>query len=1014
MSVSKIGRHRSFRAVLAALPFALATFGAAHAINPDLRLPDYNHASWTTRDGAPAEVTVMAQTPDGWLWLGTSTGLFRFDGVRFERYEFPIRGEVAKRRIANMRAHGNGDLWISYSVGGVSVLHKDGRIDDIVPLDSPIGPIMTFAIVDDGSAWIATANGLYHYAHQQLRKIGPEQGLPQDTARGVLIDQYGQLWSLFSDGVYLRDQASGKFRLVLAQHNQGSLIQSPDGRIWIADADQVYPVAVDKTQPASARTALPRPARFNSAESRYLAQFDRDGNLWTRSCPEGLCIVARAGERQGGAYFPSREASDKRSPQLTLSSPSANAVLEDQEGNVWIATQGGLDRFRENRLVPVRLPPVSGHFSMAGDTEGGVWLSDMVNQMTWRLSAGGEPQRSSTFYQAMTNDRDGALLMVRTRDIERRFHGQVTYIPLPPARDGKVMDLDVAGLQDDGKVLWTTSQQTGLMGYIDGRWQPRSAFSLPPRIFIAGAGRKPGVRWQATGDATVVLNDNGKLTTYDAKDIGLATMVAVNDDVLIGGDLGLAIFNGHGFRKIKAARPEDLTNISGMAVSADGDRWFNGGHGVVHVRRDDWRAAAANPDVALQYELLGALDGYIGQAMLETRLPSVYMGRDGQIWFLTSAGVLRLSPGQIRRNAIAPVPQVMQLDAGGTSYAAVPGQHLPPGAQNFSIQFTAPGLGKPEAMRFQYQLSGINEEWQEAGARRTAYYTNVAPGSYTFRVRAINEDGVPGVSDAVLEFTIEPRFVQTIWFKALCAIAAAALLYLLYQYRMRVATRRVADQLTVRMAERERIARTLHDTFLQSVQALILRLDIVSHSLPEEARQKLMPILDQANDTIVEGRDQVYELRTGRVDDVETAIEEAGQFLQQEHPATAFGSAMAGPRRKLRDTIAEEACEIAREALRNAFQHANARHVEARVIYEKDAFRLQISDDGVGIAPDAAGKQKHYGLVGMRERATRAGGTLELVANPGGGLRVTLTVPARAAYLDTPRRGLDRFRFTQR
>jgi signal transduction histidine kinase len=275
----------------------------------------------------------------------------------------------------------------------------------------------------------------------------------------------------------------------------------------------------------------------------------------------------------------------------------------------------------------------------------------------------------------------------------------------------------------------------------------------------------------------------------------------------------------------------------------------------------------------------------------------------------------------------------------------------------------------------------------------------VAPGSYSFRVRAFNEDGVMSTREARFNFEIEPRFVQTIWFKALCGVALAALLYLLYLYRLRIATKRVAARMTVRMAERERIARTLHDTFLQSVQALILRLDVVSAGLPEEARNKLAPILDQANDTIVEGRDQVYELRTGRVDNVESAAEEAGRQLRAEHPSTTFGFAVGGARRKLRDTVAEEACEIAREALRNAFHHADAQHVEAHVIYEPEHFTLQISDDGKGMAPDAESKQKHYGLTGMRERAVRAGGKLDIGPAPGGGVRVSFTVPSRTAYV---------------
>jgi signal transduction histidine kinase/ligand-binding sensor domain-containing protein len=997
MTVSTLGRRAL--AAWAALTIALGISGPAQALNPDIRLNDYNHAAWATRDGAPGEITSMAQTPDGWLWLGTTTGLYRFDGVRFDRYEPPNKGEVAKRRIGELRASAAGDLWISYSVGGLSVLHKNGQIDDIEPLDGRVGNVLTLAIEDDGSAWIAGGRGFFRYAHGQMQKLTPEQGLPQLDVYSVLMDQYQQVWALYADGVYRLNRSSGKFALVYATPNRdvSALVQSPDGRLWISSARQMLALPQEKTLPSGQPRILPRPALFNSLESRVGAQFDRDGNLWSRNCPETLCVVARA-DQHNGPLIVSSAATDKLAAPLRLTSPTTHGILEDMEGNIWVATQTGLDRFRENSLIPVRLPVSSGAFSMASDTEGVVWLSDVYTKITWRLTANQPPQRSPEFYRMVAQDRQGGLLLAKRDRIERRYRGQTTIIPLPPGRDGKV-DHDVMGLVDDGKVLWLASPQIGLNGLLDDQWRSRSAFSLPDRIFLGVAGRKPGERWQATGDGTIVFNDNGKLTTYDAHQIGLATMISVNDDVVAGGDKGLAIFTGEGFRKLKAARPEALTNISGMAVSADGDRWFNGSQGVIHVRRADWQTAMTQAGALLKYELLGALEGYSGQAMLDTRLPSVHADKAGNLWFMTSAGVLRLSLSELRHNRIAPLPTVQSVDAGDTSYPAAEGLRLPPGAQNFSIQFTAPGLGKPEAMRFQYQLSGVNDDWQEAGNRRIAYYTNVAPGSYSFRVRAFNDDGLVNAEDARFDFEIEPKFVQTIWFKALCVLAVAGALYLLYLYRLRIATQRVAARMSVRMAERERIARTLHDTFLQSVQALILRLDVVSHGLPEDARDKLAPILDQANDTIEEGRDQVHELRTGRVDDVESAAEEAGRQLHAEHPATTFGIAVVGPRRKLQDTVAEEACEIAREALRNAFHHAHAKHVEARIIYERERFLLQISDDGIGLAADAAPKARHYGLTGMQERATRAGGKLEITSTPhGGGVRITFKVAERAAY----------------
>ena len=759
--------YRRWLLAFAAALAAQLLCGRAFALNPEIRLRDYHHAAWRPKDGAPSEIKAMAQTPDGWLWLGSSSGLYRFDGVRFERYTMPAGSEIAKLRVAMLRAAPNGDLWMSFSVGGLSVLRKNGSLESPVPLDSPLRTIYTVLPERNGNTWISAATGLYLYSGGQLRKQGAEQGLPEGENFSVLLDQYGQLWTLMADGLYRLDRASGRFTLVHAQRNQGYLPQSPDGRLWLVSDSKLTPVPQKATLPPGQQRVLPRTNESGLSDSREYGQFDRDGNLWTRNCPELLCVVAGAGHRADGPLAITGAAVDRADQSLQMTSRATNAILEDMEGNVWVATQTGLDRFRENSLIPVRLPQASGNFSMGGDSEGNVWLSDLGNASTWRLRPGAEPERSPQYYRIIANARDGALLLGGLRYIERRHHGQVSRIALPPALDGKVTDIYLAGMIDDGKVLWAASSQTGLIGYLDGRWQPRSAFSLPARIFTGTAGHLPGERWHATGDGTAVFNDNGKLTTYDASAIGLAAMIYARDDVLIGGDQGLAVFTGKGFRKLKAQPAEVLHNISGVAVSADGDRWLNGAQGVVHVRRAAWQAALANPDAALDYELLGQLDGYEGQAMLDNRLHSVYTDPSGQIWFMTTSAVLRLAPGQIRRNAIVPTPHILGLDIGDQRHPATPGLRLAPGAQNFSIRFTAPGLRKPEAMRFQYQLSGVNDEWQDAENRGIAYYTNVAPGSYTFRVRAFNEDGVMSTEEARLDFEIEPRFVQTHWFNGL-------------------------------------------------------------------------------------------------------------------------------------------------------------------------------------------------------------------------------------------------------
>ncbi|GGC66174.1 histidine kinase [Undibacterium terreum] len=976
--------------------------GYASALNPTIRLEDYNHTKWTTRDGAPAAITSMAQTTDGWLWLGTPNGLYRFDGLRFERFKPPGGGDIQIPRIYGLIAQPNGDLYISYMVGSLSVLHKNGVIEHFPAFTPEMGGVRTVVVDKDGSLWVTTPTGLYRYFQGRLQRFGEKEGFSEPPAINVLIDQYDQLWASSDKGLYLLNRSSGKFEKIAMENTAGSLIQSPDGRIWVAGKDRVQLVP---NPAATSGPSRPRPADFNQRESRYGGQFDRDGNLWASLCPRGICLLAGAGHTQETQLIPSRQATDKFDQPWQMTALVAIVVLEDREGNIWIATQRGLERLRENKIVSAKLPE-NKDFSMARDGSGQVWAVDRLAETAWQLFPNAPPlldPLKSQPYQFVAHDRDGALLLAGKREIERRYKGEIQKIPYPPGRDGKPVDMDVAGIMDDGKVLWMATRQTGLIGLVEGKWLPRAKFNLPPRIFLS-VRAAAGQLWLACADGSINFYDNDKLTRYDGSHIGLATGIFVGPKLLVASDKGLAVLEGTVFRPLKVAEPDVLSNISGMAVTEDGDHWFNGGKGIIHVRRDDWQAVMDNPEASLRYELIDVLEGYPGQADLLSRLSTILVDPNGLLWILTTEGMVRLDTRQIKRNMTVPKVEILGLNAGALAFPAQPGLRLPPASQSFNIQFTTPLLTKPERARMQYQLVGVDATWQEAGPRRTAYYTNVEPGSYRFLVKAINEDGVGSDGEAALSFEIEPTFMQTWWFKALCLLAITALLYLLYLYRLRIATARMMERFDVRTAERERIARTLHDTFLQSIHAIVLRFHLVAMEMPEHsnARNKLLNVLSQADEALNEGRSQVHELRNHQLGDIEVAISEASQLLMEAHPGIVFHLNVKGTRIPLQAQANDEASGIACESLRNAFLHAGGSTVHAQLEYADTEFTLLVTDDGKGISEEvlkAGSKPLHWGMTGMRERAARIGARLEIGNGANGGARVALIIPARRAYV---------------
>ncbi|MFK3740718.1 two-component regulator propeller domain-containing protein [Massilia sp. TN1-12] len=976
-------------------------------------LPGYTHTAWRAADGAPLDIRSMAQTEDGTLWLGTPNGLYRFDGIEFSRVKVP-RMRRMPTRIDVLVARPGGELWIADDARGMFVL-RGGVVKDITP-ELPgegVGFALAFAFDADGSAWVASSTGLWHFAQGRWRRIEAQRtvdadgtphhldgaGLSNEGTSTVLVDQYGRVWWSRRDGIYLLDRAAQRLRRVVRTTSLMRLAQSPDGRLWALPEEPGHGQPVASPVPAPVPTpALPAARDANHVESRARGQFDRDGNLWLAGCPAGVCLAAGAGALDG-AVMPTPGG---QPPQLApFAATNVNCLLEDRSGNLWFGTRDGLDRLHADKVTRVPIDSGKNSYTMARDTEGDVWVAESIERRVWKIRKDGSVQEDrSRPITVVANDRDGALLLGGRNAIFRRSHGVETRIDLPPTPDGRHVPLSLFGLLDDGKALFIGASEIGVVGLEDGTWHYRDHWRFPRNLYTSAPGGK-GRIWLATLDGTVVLWERARTATYGAGMIGRLVTVIDGPDVLATGEEGIAVLQRGRFRMLRAAVPAVLRNVSGLGISPDGDRWLNGARGIVRVAAADWRAAMADPAVPLRYTLIDSYDGYPGQAMLESRLHSVYTHPDGRMWFMTSSGIVQLDPRRLERDTLRPVVSISAVHAAGQIHGGAR-VRLPSGTQDFSIAYGAPSLSRADGVHFQYMLEGRDPGWQDGGLRRTAWYTNIAPGRYTFRVRAINEDGVASAADAATVIVIEPTVTQSLAFRTALVACAALALYGLYHYSLSVETRRIAERHDARLAERERIARTLHDTFLQSVQGLVLRVHAAAKKLPpgDAVRKQLETVLDQADGTLAEGRNQVHELRSGR--DAERVLEEAGKTLAATFPDTAFRMTVTGARVPMRAQVQDEIAEIGAEALRNAFFHARATLVELVLDYGRGGLALRVTDDGVGFDESLVRKRvkgKHWGLVGMRERAMRVNGRLDIGRMRSRGTRVELQVAARIAYL---------------
>jgi signal transduction histidine kinase/ligand-binding sensor domain-containing protein len=991
-----------------------AVLGQAWAFD-GARLKDYHHDIWSAKDGAPGDITTMTQTRDGWIWLGTGSGLYRFDGARFEKFVPPPGQQLFGSNITNLWAADNGDLWISYLTGGMSLLHQ-GRLS-VVAEDKADSPVRAYNMeMDrDGSVWAAAFRGLCHYVDGKWRLLGPESGFPGPQAKSVFLDQAGRLWVSNGLQLYQLDRASGKFVAAGIAGNADHLAQSPDGRLWLGDKDGW------RLMPAPAGGWTPPPAGQRPHSAR-LGLFDRDGNHWAARCPTGICRTPAATVGAADRFDAASAGAERFDQPWQVSSLTTNNVLEDREGNIWIGTQGGVERFRRNKLTTVDGLPPDNYYYLVKDGQGQLWGGTRPGNTLFKLDAQGASAVDRTHDElAIGVATDGSLLLADRHRLERRVGGTSgasvasVFTPLPPGADGKAVDNHPLVVMGDADNAWVGITPRGVYRWDGDRWTDASTIGLPTGGHLAMTMAQPDSLWAGFRNGHIVHYDHGKVDKYQlpAEGFGIVKLIDAADGVVAAGERGLAVLQDGRFRLVRAADSEPLSGVSGIVADERGDRWINGGKGVLHVAAADWTAMLARPDAMLRYELIGALDGYPGAASTTFYKPSAVRAADGALWFVATGGVARLDTARLRRNLVAPPVLVQDLTTASGVYspAAVPAQ-LPAGAANLHIRYTALSYTMPERVRFRYRLDGFDAGWQDAGTRREAFYTGLPPGQYRFRVRASNEDGIDSTDDAVMDFAIAPTFTQTPLFQLLCALAALAALYAAYAWRMRRLARHYGEQMQVRLAERERIARTLHDTLLQSMHGLLLSFHGVSVRLPAdgEAQTMMKRILDRADGVMDESRQLIMKLRmtTAYGADLNGALAVVGRSLQETF-ARAFQMTVAGTPGALDAAPAEEIYYIAREALFNAFQHADARQVTLALDYGADHFSLSVRDDGKGMDEEvlrSGQRPGHWGLAGMRERGASIGAALTVDSVAGAGTEVLLKMPVRLLYRSAPRLSL--------
>ena len=380
------------------------------------------------------------------------------------------------------------------------------------------------------------------------------------------------------------------------------------------------------------------------------------------------------------------------------------------------------------------------------------------------------------------------------------------------------------------------------------------------------------------------------------------------------------------------------------------------------------------------------------------------MGRDGKIWYANDNVVQMIDTTHFDEEFPPPLVHIEQIVAGKEVYSPHMQLDLPSHTRDVEIDYTGLSFAAPQKIHFLYKLDGLDQTWQDAGTRRQALYTNLSPKAYRFQVLASNSDGAWSRVGATVAFTLAPAFYQTTWFILICIAGALLIIWIAHRTRTQYVSSQMRAGLEERMQERESVARDLHDTLLQSVQGLSLSLHAVAKRVPdtEPAHQMIKNTLVRTDDVLLEARDRVKSLRLASEDtsDLVESLTESFQRLVHDG-AIDFIVKVEGEKRELHPVVRDEAYWIGREALVNAFQHGSALGIEVTVLYGSKTLQLRFSDNGQGIDPkilNAGGKPRHWGLAGMRERAHKIGGSLEIKSQLGVGTEIRLIIPASIAY----------------
>jgi signal transduction histidine kinase/ligand-binding sensor domain-containing protein len=976
------------------------------AMNPQTQLSQYAHTAWRLEDGIlNAAPIAIAQTKDGYIWISTEEGVLRFDGVRF----VPLADVVGKPlgfsgNVWSLLGAADGSLWIGgsdhlYRWDGVelSTFTRRGRYDAIV--EDRCGAIWAVRerVHEDREGALCRPTGA------TLACFGAQVQLFNSQAMAA-ANSDDAIWT--ASGIAVFRLSSGRltpfsFRFAVQKVGaSGVSALAPDshGGVWVGFPYPGTDLGLEHLKDGHIQRVRISKLDGATLEVRALLS-EKNGTLWVGTNTEGILRI-------------NGDQVERYDSKAGLSGDGVKNLFEDREGNLWVVTNKGIDRFRDSSVITYsRAQHFSSDYPDAVLTthDGSVWTTSITGADILHgrsVSRLGDTIRlPGTQGTSLLEDRNGNIWLGLDNDLYRISKGVITPIV---TEDGQSVGTVGRMAEDKQGNVWISSFLDVVNDKILFFVKPNDHVA---RRFVTELGMSavtmPDIRsgiWIMDRSGKIAHIEGGKTEPERNKLLEqkhpLGLMQGPDGTLYIWCNEGLILIRGDEGRLILDAQLASC-RIHQSIFDTTGSLWAAGKCGLIRIQKGEvdqwWNSPDAKPWNRLFFD---GKDGY--EVNWGDFSPTLSRSPDGKLWFVTRSGLQVVDPAHLYFNSLPPPVVIESLIADHVRVPRLASNRLAARTRDIQIDYTALSFPNPAKVLFQYKLDGHDTDWQDAGARRQAFYTNLTPGHYTFHVKACNNSGVWNEQGAFIQFDIAPAWYQTIWFRVVTAALIICVFLGAYLLRIRVIAERIELRVNERMSERIRISRELHDTVLQALQGLILRFSNLTTRVSPEVQMDMERFLDDAELLAMIGRDRIKEMRGYFPDNagITTEIQAIASGLFGEHncQVTIKTNGESAP---LSAFVYDDALWIAREAISNACRHSHAKHLNIEVSFTSSDFRMLIQDDGVGLDANAflAHYRGHFGLASMRERADLIGGRLNVSSASGKGTAITLLLPARIAYV---------------